>query len=106
MKVQLGKRNARDEKTVKKKVVKDIELNTCWKKKLIFFDLPYWKSLHVTHCLDLVHLKKHVYEIIIGTLLNIPEKTKDSVAARKDLIRKGVWKSLALRQGSKKCICC
>lgn len=56
----------------------------------------------------MVHIKKHVCESIIGTLLNIPEKkkTKNSVTARKDLIRKGVRKSLTLRQESKKCICC
>jgi hypothetical protein len=105
VKVKLGKRKARDGKTVKKKkVVKEAELNTCWKKKSIFFNLPYWKSLHIRHCLDVMHIDKNMCESIIGTLLNIPGKTKDSVAARKDLIEKGVRKGLAPRQGKKKFI--
>ncbi|XP_058726569.1 uncharacterized protein LOC131597928 [Vicia villosa] len=29
-----------------------------WKKRFIFFDLPYWSSLDVRHCLDVMHVKK------------------------------------------------
>ena len=30
----------------------------CWKKKLIFFDLEYWKYLHVHHNLDVIDIEK------------------------------------------------
>ena len=46
-------------------------------KKSIFFDLPYWKDLYVRHNLDVMHIEKNVCEILIGTLLNMPGKTKD-----------------------------
>jgi len=29
-----------------------------WKKKSIFFELPYWKSLYVRHFLDVMHIEK------------------------------------------------
>ncbi|GAU18203.1 hypothetical protein TSUD_26670 [Trifolium subterraneum] len=53
-----------------------------WKKKSIFFELPYWKSLYVRHFLDVMHIEKNVFESVIGTLLNIPGKSKDSINAR------------------------
>ncbi|XP_024171963.1 uncharacterized protein LOC112177965 [Rosa chinensis] len=49
----------------------------CWKKRSIFFDLEYWKSLYVRHCLDVMHIKKNICESLIGTLLNMPSKTKE-----------------------------
>ncbi|XP_024172237.1 uncharacterized protein LOC112178311 [Rosa chinensis] len=102
VKVQLGKRKARDGVNVKKKKLVNDLLTTCWKKKSIFFDLPYWSSLHVRHCLDVMHIEKNVCESLIGTLLNIPGKSKDSVAARKDLVEKGLRKGLAPKEGKKK----
>jgi hypothetical protein len=30
-----------------------------WKKKSIFFELPYWKSLYVRHFLDVMHIEKN-----------------------------------------------
>ena len=56
-----------------------------WKKKSIFFELPYWQTLLVRHNLDVMHIEKNVCEAIIGTLLDIPGKTKDGINARKDL---------------------
>jgi len=50
-----------------------------WKKRSIFFDLPYWKCLFVRHCLDVTHVEKIVCDSIIGTLLNIHGKTKDLI---------------------------
>ena len=37
------------------------------------------------HNLDVMHIEKNVCESVIGTLLNIPGKTKDGVASRRDL---------------------
>ncbi|CAL8119911.1 unnamed protein product [Prunus armeniaca] len=62
----------------------------CWKKKSKFFDLKCWKYLHVRHVLDVMHIEKNVCNSIIGTLLEIPEKNKDEIAARLDLLNMGV----------------
>ncbi|XP_031111755.1 uncharacterized protein LOC116015719 [Ipomoea triloba] len=42
-----------------------------WKKKSIFFDLPYWKTLDVRHSIDVMHVEKNVCDSIVGTLLDI-----------------------------------
>jgi hypothetical protein len=75
---------------------------SCLKKKSIFFNLEYWKSLHVRHALDVMHIEKNVCESLIGTLLNMPFKTKDSVAARLDLVEMGVRLELAPEIGEKR----
>ena len=72
-------------KTQKKVLDKSI-----WKKKSIFFDLPYWTKLDVRHCIDVMHVEKNVCNSIIGTLLNIKGKTKDDVNSRKDLVEMGL----------------
>ncbi|KAI5313100.1 hypothetical protein L3X38_042274 [Prunus dulcis] len=56
----------------------------CWKKKSKFFDLEYWKYLPVRHALDVVHIEKNVCDSFIGTLLEIPGKNKDGIAANLD----------------------
>ena len=66
-----------------------------WKKKSIFWELPYWKHLQVRHCLDVMHIEKNVCDSIIGTLLNIPGKTKDGEKARQDMLKMGIRKELA-----------
>ncbi|KAK9936382.1 hypothetical protein M0R45_013227 [Rubus argutus] len=55
-----------------------------WKKRSIFFDLPYWEELPLRHNLDVMHIEKNVCESIIGTILH-SGKSKDGVNARKDL---------------------
>ena len=45
-----------------------------------------------------MHVEKNMCDSIIGTLLNIPDKTKDRVQARKDLVEMGICKQLALEQ--------
>ena len=42
-----------------------------------------------------MHIEKNVCDSIIGTLLNIPGKTKDSLASRLDLVEIGVRSELA-----------
>ena len=68
----------------------NVNTTNCWKKKSIFFDLEYWKYLHVRHSLDVMHIEKNVCESIIGTLLNIPGKTKDGLNSRLDLLEMGL----------------
>ncbi|XP_071688567.1 uncharacterized protein [Rutidosis leptorrhynchoides] len=56
-----------------------------WKKKSIFWKLPYWKHLRVRHCIDVMHFEKNVCESLIGLLLNIPGKIKDGIKVRRDM---------------------
>ncbi|XP_031119027.1 uncharacterized protein LOC116022441 [Ipomoea triloba] len=42
-----------------------------WKKRSIFWDLPYWEHLDVRHCIDVMQVEKNVCDSIVGTLLNI-----------------------------------
>ncbi|KAL8145946.1 hypothetical protein AgCh_003901 [Apium graveolens] len=67
------------------KLYKKPTTSSIWKKRSIFWDLPYWEHLQVRQCLDFMHIEKNVCESITGTLLNIPGKTKDGVKARLDL---------------------
>ena len=73
------------EKTQKKNIVKNI-----WKKKSLFFELPYWLKLNVRHCIDIMHVEKNICDSIIGILLNIKGKTKDGINACKDLVKMSV----------------
>ncbi|KAI5336548.1 hypothetical protein L3X38_015816 [Prunus dulcis] len=73
----------------------------CWKKKSIFFDLEYWKYLPVRHALDVMHIEKNVCNSIIGTLLEIPGKNKDGIAARLDLLNMGVKTDLQPQYGER-----
>ncbi|XP_073121166.1 uncharacterized protein [Henckelia pumila] len=77
------------------------DLRKCWKKS-IFFNLPYWKHLHVRHCLDVMHIEKNVFESLINTLMNVKGKTKDNVAARLDMLQMGVRPELRPKFGEKK----
>lgn len=65
-----------------------------WKQKSIFFDLPYWEHLLLRHNLDVMHIEKNVFDSVLGTILGIPGKSKDSLNARLDMdvmhIEKGV----------------
>ena len=40
-------------------VQSDDELAPMWKKKSIFWDLPYWEVLEVRHAIDVMHLTKN-----------------------------------------------
>ncbi|CAL2247513.1 unnamed protein product [Prunus armeniaca] len=74
----------------------------CWKKKSIFFDLEYWKYLPVRHVLDVMHIEKNVCDSIICTLLEIPGKNKDGIAARLDLLNMGVKTDLQPEYGERR----
>ena len=58
-----------------------------FKKQSIFFKyLLYWKDLETYHNIDLMHVTKNVFDSIIGTLLDMPRKTKDRLKSRTDLV--------------------
>ena len=54
-------------------------------KKNIFFELPYWKCLLLRHNLDVMHIEKNICDNIMGTIMNVKEKTKDTIKTRLDL---------------------
>ncbi|OIT20623.1 hypothetical protein A4A49_63398, partial [Nicotiana attenuata] len=66
-----------------------------WRKKSIFFNLPYWEFNSLRHNLDVMHIEKNVFDNIIYSLLNDKDKSKDNIKARKDLqdmgIRRDLW---------------
>jgi len=74
-------------KTQKKNPSSDSNI---WKKRSIFFDLPYWSDLDVRHCIDVMHVEKNVCDSLIGTLLNIKGKTKDDLKCGEDLVDMGI----------------
>ncbi|XP_058070934.1 uncharacterized protein LOC131219971 [Magnolia sinica] len=69
-----------------------------WKKQSIFFDLPYWEHNLLRHNLDVMHIEKNVCDNVLGTLLNIEGKTKDSLKARLDMQDMGIRQTLHPRQ--------
>lgn len=94
--MQLTKvREVRFSKALKKRKRTEEELN--WTKNSIFFELPYWSTLKVRHNLDVMHIEKNICENILGTLLNIEGKTKDTVNSRKDLAMMKVKRDLHLQ---------
>lgn len=51
----------------------------------MFYRLSYWKHLLIRHNLDVMHIEKNVCDSVIGTLLGIVGKSKDSLNARLDM---------------------
>ncbi|XP_059306394.1 uncharacterized protein LOC132057810 [Lycium ferocissimum] len=56
-----------------------------WKKRSIFWDLPYWKTNPIRHNLDVMHIEKNVFDNIFNTVMNVKGKTKDNTKSRADL---------------------
>jgi hypothetical protein len=56
-----------------------------WGRRNCLWDLPYWSSLKLRHNLDVMHIEKNVCESLLGTILDIKGKSKDTVNARLDL---------------------
>ncbi|XP_024200276.1 uncharacterized protein LOC112203559 [Rosa chinensis] len=77
--------------------VNPFKLTKRWKKRSIFFDLPYWEALLLHHNLDMMHTEKNICESLLGTLLNMKGKTKHNPNSRKDLKKMGIRKNLHLK---------
>ncbi|KAG2405345.1 uncharacterized protein HKW66_Vig0046000 [Vigna angularis] len=73
---------------------KSTSAKNIWKKRSIFFKLPYWCELDVRHCIDVMHVEKNVCDSVIGTLLNVKGKSKDGIKARQDLADMGIRSEL------------
>ncbi|XP_040948543.1 uncharacterized protein [Gossypium hirsutum] len=65
-----------------------------WKKRSIFFELPYWEHYLLRHNLDVMHIEKNVGENIVGTILNVNGKSKDNLQSRLDLVQMGIRSDL------------
>ncbi|XP_015159688.1 uncharacterized protein [Solanum tuberosum] len=65
-----------------------------WNKTSIFFDVPYWKTLLLRHNLDVMHIEKNICDNILGTILDIKGKTKDTLSTRMDLQEINIRKKL------------
>ena len=69
----------------------EINSNICktsgygWRKRSIFWDLPYWSTNLIRHNLDVIHIEINVFENVFNTVMNIKGKTKDNNKAREDL---------------------
>jgi hypothetical protein len=74
----------------KKKQEEPMAVEILWKKKSIFFRLMYSKDNLLRHNIDVMHIEKNVMDNILGTILDIKEKTKDNLQARQDLQEMGL----------------
>ncbi|KAI5334389.1 hypothetical protein L3X38_024522 [Prunus dulcis] len=73
-----------------------------WTHKPMFFELPYWSKLKLRHNLDVMHVEKNVFDTLVGTILDIDGKTKDTIKARLDLERMGIRRGLWMNRDSDK----
>ncbi|XP_016185161.1 uncharacterized protein LOC107626774 [Arachis ipaensis] len=72
-----------------------------WKKKSVFFDLPYWEDQMLRHNLDMMHIEKNVCDNVVFTILNDSGKSKNNRKARKDLQCMGIRPKLWPGEGGK-----
>ena len=74
-----------------------------WKKKSIFFELPYWEHNLIRHNLDVMHIEKNVCDNVLWTILRVVGKSKDNVNSRCDLEEMKIRKPLHVQsRGSNK----
>ncbi|KAK5839469.1 hypothetical protein PVK06_008264 [Gossypium arboreum] len=67
---------------------------TCGKKGVLFFELPYWEDNMLRHNLDVMHIEKNICENIIEAILNADGKSKDNLQSRLDLVDMRIWRDL------------
>ncbi|CAN1132472.1 hypothetical protein LINPERHAP2_LOCUS16281 [Linum perenne] len=73
-----------------------------WNKRSIFFNLSYWSTLLLRHNLDVMHIEKNICDNVLGTIMNLPGKTKDTIKSRLDLEQMGLKPELhPIRDGAK-----
>ena len=61
-----------------------------WKKHSMYFELPYWRTFLLRHNLDVMHVEKNIFDNVIGTVISIKGKMKDSLNTRLDLKEMGI----------------
>ncbi|KAF5470851.1 hypothetical protein F2P56_011339 [Juglans regia] len=65
--------------------------------KKILLMLSYWLDLGLRYNLDVMHIEKNICDSILGTLMNMEGKSKDTANARRDLEDLGLRKELHLQ---------
>ena len=73
-----------------------------WTHSPIWFELPYWGTLALRHCIDVMHTEKNVFENLFYTVLDTSGKTKDNDKSRKDLEEMNIRRELWLRPNNSK----
>ncbi|KAI5317622.1 hypothetical protein L3X38_037329 [Prunus dulcis] len=73
-----------------------------WTHKPMFFELLYWSKLKLRHKLDVMHVEKNVFDTVVGTILDIEGKTKDTIKTHLDLERMGIRRGLWMNRDSDK----
>jgi len=58
--------------------------------------LPYWSTLKLRHNLNGMHIKKNKWDSVLGTLMNIDGKTKNTAKARMNLCEMDIRRELHL----------
>ncbi|KAM1909403.1 hypothetical protein ACFX13_038159 [Malus domestica] len=64
----------------------------------MLFELPYLSKLKLRHNLDVMHIEKNVFDTLVGTILDIKGKPKDTIEARLDLEGMGIRSSLWMKR--------
>ena len=66
--------------------VNGVICKTCgWNKRSIFWEFSYWSSSLIRHNMDVMHIKKNVFENLFNTIMDIEGKTKDNEKARENM---------------------
>ena len=65
-------------KCVTSNEVDDKDEKQFWKKRSVFFDLPYWEYNNLRHNLNVMHIEKNICDNILGNLLSLEGKSKDN----------------------------
>ena len=58
---------------------------TCFSKWSILCNLEYWKYIPLWHNLDVMHIERNLFEILIALMLYIKGKMKDDANEQRDL---------------------
>ncbi|XP_056691750.1 uncharacterized protein [Spinacia oleracea] len=89
-----GKWLSASKKTVYLVHHKWLPINHLYRKKRKAFDGEQEFEDVQGHCLDVMHIEKNICDSLVGTLLNVPGKSKDGVSPRDDLMDLGIRKEL------------
>jgi hypothetical protein len=79
-----------------KRTDKNTEEDDMWKKQSIFWELPYWKDINISHSIDVMYVDNNVCKSLLRTLLNMNRKTRDHGHAGADLKKMGIRPELWL----------
>ncbi|XP_040367423.1 uncharacterized protein LOC112178107 [Rosa chinensis] len=69
-----------------------------WKKKSIFYELPYWKDNLIRHNLDVMHIEKNICDNVLFSILGVAGKSKDNLNSRRDLELMGIREQYHLKR--------